>query len=146
MKIFSRAFEENDFMPERFTCDGSNVNPELEIKDVPGSAKSLALIMDDPDAPRGRFVHWVVWNIDPETKSIPERRVPSGAVEGKTSSMKKGYRGPCPPSGTHHYVFKLYALDTELDLPPDTPVNRLEESVKEHAVDYAEFVGVYSRR
>jgi len=146
LKIYSRAFGENGFMPERFALDGRNVNPELEIRNVPDSARSLALIMDDPDAPKGRFVHWAVWNIDPETQVIPEKRVPSGAVEGMTSAMRRGYMGPCPPSGIHHYVFKLYALDTELDLPPETPVNRLEETVEEHAVDYAEFTGVYQRK
>ena len=146
MNITSSAFSENQEMPSRYTCDGESVNPELEIDGVPGEAMSLALILDDPDAPSGRFVHWVVWNIDPQTHTIGEHSVPPGAVEGLTSARKQGYVGPCPPSGTHHYRFKVFALDTRLDLAPNASIELVEKLVADHQVDSAQLTCLYSRR
>src|SRR3989304_9638033 len=116
MKIQSPSFENNQSIPSKFTCDGENINPPLEFLDIPENTKSLVLIMDDPDAPMGLWVHWTVWNIDPATSGIPENQKFEGAMEGMTSSGKTGYGGPCPPDKEHRYFFKLYALDTTLSL------------------------------
>ena len=145
MNIYSRFFEDRGEIPRRFTCDGDSVNPELVIIEVPLEAKSLALIVDDPDAPGGRWVHWTMWNIDPETAYIKEADMPPGAVEGETSAKNVGYHGPCPPAGTHRYYFKLYALDSMLALPPGTPFPELEHELGEHTVEYAELMGQYTR-
>ncbi|HEY4486839.1 MAG TPA: YbhB/YbcL family Raf kinase inhibitor-like protein [Candidatus Paceibacterota bacterium] len=145
MRIESTTFKHSESVPKKFTCDGENINPELSIGDVPEGTKSLALIVDDPDAPVGLWVHWVVWNISPETKTIKEHSVPKGAMEGATSAGKPGYRGPCPPDGEHRYFFKLYALDTEINLPPDADKDALEEEMVGHVLDKAELIGLYSR-
>ena len=145
MNLYSNSFMDKGDIPMRYTCDGKSINPDLVIVEVPREAKSLALIVDDPDAPSGRWVHWTVWNIDPATKEIMENEVPPGAVEGATSAKSTGYHGPCPPSGTHRYFFKLYAVDTLLDLPPGTPFPELERALEEHLVEYAEMMGHYSR-
>ena len=145
MLIASAAFERNSSIPNKYTCDGENVNPPLTFSGVPENAKSLALIMDDPDAPRGTWVHWTMWNIDPSTINITVDSVPAGAVEGTTSSGKSVYGGPCPPSGTHHYYFKLYALDTILDLNKSSEKQELESAIEGHVLGQAELVGLYSR-
>ena len=145
MLIASAAFERNSSIPKKYTCDGENVNPPLTFSGVPENAKSLALIMDDPDAPRGTWVHWTMWNIDPSTINITVGYVPAGAVEGATSSGKSGYGGPCPPSGTHHYYFKLYALDTTLNLNKSLEKQGLESAMEGHVLGQAELVGLYSR-
>jgi Raf kinase inhibitor-like protein, YbhB/YbcL family len=115
MKITSSAFQEGGNIPSKFTCDGSDTSPPLQITGVPSKAKSLVLIADDPDAPSGLFTHWLVWNIPPQTNSIAEGSAPKG-VQGTNDFGKSGYRGPCPPPGTHRYSFKIFALDRELDL------------------------------
>jgi Raf kinase inhibitor-like YbhB/YbcL family protein len=120
IKISSTAFTQNGSIPSKYTCDGSDVNPPLMFENVPPEAKSLALIVDDPDAPAGTWVHWVVWNIDPAVKEIKENSLPPGAQQGISDFRKRGYGGPCPPGGTHRYFFKLYALDTTLTLGPNT--------------------------
>ena len=145
MRLESSAFKHSESIPKKYTCDGENINPELLIRDVPDGTKSLALIVDDLDAPVGLWVHWVVWNISPETKIIKEHSVPKGAMEGATSAGKPGYRGPCPPDGEHRYFFKLYALDTEINLPPDADKDSLEEEMVGHVLDKAELIGLYSR-
>lgn len=146
MIITSPVFQNNAFIPSKYTCDGENVNPPLGIKDVLPAAKSLVLIMDDPDAPRGVWVHWTVWNIDPKTTLIPEKNVPFQAIEGKTSFGNPGYGGPCPFSGTHRYFFKLYALDAALNLSPQADKSNLEKAMEEHILDKTEIIGLYSRR
>jgi len=123
-------------------CDSENINPELNIAGVPESAKSLALIMDDPDAPSGMFVHWVMWNI-PVTDVIEEDSAPG--TEGLNGRGETGYIGPCPPSGEHRYFFKLYALDTTLDLPQNTDKEALLSALEPHTIESAELVGLYSR-
>jgi len=145
MKLSSPEFANLEEIPARFTCDGDSINPALEISDVPEQAQSLVLVVDDPDAPKGDFVHWVVFNIDPRIDAIPEGGVPPESVEATTSTGKRGYTGPCPPSGTHRYFFRLYALDTALDLPPFITADQLMHRVKAHIIDTAELVGLYSR-
>jgi hypothetical protein len=146
MKIFTPAFKNNGLIPDQYTGDGIDVNPPLEIKEVPVEAISLLLIVDDPDAAGGSWIHWLIWNIDPQTRSIAEDSVPAQAVLGLTSFGQAGWRGPCPPAGTHHYVFKLYALDCTLDLPVDTTVFKLEQVIHDHILAAAELVGVYRRK
>lgn len=146
MLIASAAFERNTSIPAKYTCDGENVSPPLTFSGVPESAKSLAFIMDDPDAPRATWVHWTVWNIDPKTINIAANSAPPGIVEGKTSSGKSGYGGPCPPSGTHHYYFKLYALDTTLNLDESAEKQDLESAMAGHVLGQAELVGTYSKQ
>lgn len=146
MKLESPAFEHNQKIPSKHTCDGKNINPPLKIESVPEATKSLVLIMDDPDAPRGTWVHWTLWNISPDTKEIPENSILAGAIEGVTSFGKPGYGGPCPPSDTHRYFFKLYSLDTTLELSPQADKALLETAVEGRILDKAELVGLYSRR
>lgn len=115
------------------------------IEDVPDGAKSLALIVDDPDAPAGTWVHWVLWNIDPKLKEIKADSVPSKSVQGKNDFGKNNYGGPCPPSGTHRYFFKLYTLDTLLNLSPDLTKYDLEKAIKGHVLSEGQIVGLYKR-
>jgi len=144
MKIVSSAFENNSKMPSKYTCDGEDVNPPLSFVDAPVNAKSLVLIVDDPDAPMGTFTHWVLFNIDPKISGIKENSIPQSALLGKTSAGKIGYVGACPPSGTHRYFFKLYALDTTLNLVnPDK--TELEEKMHGHIIAQTQIIGLYSR-
>lgn len=143
--ITSSVFKNNSLIPSKYTCDGDNISSSLEISGVSELAKSLVLIVDDPDAPSGLWTHWIVWNIDPKLKKIAERAQNIG-VEGVGSSGKIGYDGPCPPSGTHRYFFKLYALDTELNLEPNSKVYDLNLAMDKHIVGLAEFIGLYSRK
>lgn len=146
MKITSSAFGHNETIPSKYTCDGENVNPPLEIDDAPALVESLVLVMDDPDAPAGAWVHWTLWNINPATKVIAENSIPEGAVQGVTSFGQPGYGGPCPPSGTHRYFFKLYALDTKLNLSSDADKAKLEAVMAGHIIEQAELLGLYSRQ
>ena len=146
LRISSTAFGQNGPIPPRYTCDGEDVNPPLAIENISSAAKSLALIVDDPDAPGRTWVHWVVWNIGVGTKEIKENSLPAGAQEGMNDFRKRSYGGPCPPSGTHRYFFKLYALDTVLDLDKNTTKTALEHAMKGHVTGQAELVGVYARR
>lgn len=143
MKILSSDFNNNRYIPVKFSCEGEEINPNLEISEVPERAGSLALIVDDPDAPGGGWVHWLLWNIDVEHSIIRENSVPEEAVEGVTSSGKPGYNGPCPPRGTHRYFFTLYALDNLLDLPASAGKKELLEAMDGHIIAQAELVGLY---
>lgn len=145
MNISSSAFKHNDYIPKKYTCDGYDINPPLEFHDIPEEAKSLVLIVDDPDAPNGTWVHWTMWNINPHRTHISHNSLPHEVSLGITSFGSRGYGGPCPPSGIHHYHFKLYALDTKLDLPDDTQANELEEAMNEHILEQATLVGLYKR-
>src|SRR5438034_5499352 len=140
MKITSSAFQEGASIPSKFTCDGSDTSPPLQIADVPSGAKSLALIVDDPDAPSGLFTHWTVWNISPQTSTIGEGSTPKG-VQGTNDFGKSGYGGPCPPSGAHRYYFKISALDRELDLPFGTKRGQLDAAMRGHVVALGEVLG-----
>jgi Raf kinase inhibitor-like YbhB/YbcL family protein len=146
LRISSKAFLQNSPIPPRYTCDGSDVNPPLVVENVSSAAKSLVLIVDDPDAPGRTWVHWVVWNISADTKEIHENSLPASAQEGMNDFRKRGYGGPCPPAGTHRYFFKLYALDTMLELGQNTTKSALELAMKGHVVGQAELVGTYTRR
>lgn len=146
MELKSSIFENNQFIPPRYTCDGENINPPLEIKEEPESVKSFVLIVDDPDAPRGDWVHWTVWNIDPRTTGIDENSVPEGAIEGMTDFGRPGYGGPCPPGGTHRYQFKLYALDIRLNLDSSSGKEDIERAMEGHVLDYAILTGLYKRQ
>jgi Raf kinase inhibitor-like YbhB/YbcL family protein len=145
MKITSSAFQEGGNIPSKFTCDGGDSSPPLQIAEIPSSAKSLALIVDDPDAPSGLFTHWIVWNISPQTNGIAEGSTPKG-VQGTNDFGKAGYGGPCPPSGTHRYYVKIFALDRELNLPPGTKRNQLDVAMKGHVVAHGELMGRYAKQ
>ena len=144
LQITSPAFQNNGHIPSQYTCDGEDINPPLMIANIPQGTKSIALICDDPDA-SGTWVHWVVWNIDPNVKEIKEDTVPTGAVEGLNDFRKHAYGGPCPPSGTHRYFFKVYALDTMLDISPNSTKADLEQAMKGHILAEGQFVGLYKR-
>ena len=145
MKITSSAFQEGANIPSKFTCDGENTSPPLQIADIPSEAKSLVLVVDDPDAPSGLFTHWTVWNIPPQTSAVGEGSAPKG-VQGTNDFGKSGYGGPCPPSGTHRYYFKIFALDRELDLPFGAKRGQLDAAMKGHVVAQGELMGRYSRQ
>ena len=146
LKLSSPVFEHNGAIPTKYTCDGVNVNPPVLIESVPAGTKSLALIVDDPDAPSGTWVHWVLWNIDPAMKEVKEASVPKGVQQGLNDFRQHDYRGPCPPSGTHRYFFRLYALDTTLTLHPDATKADLEKSMRGHIIDQAHITGLYRRK
>ena len=146
LKISSAAFAHNGPIPSKYTCDGADVSPPLAIENVPAGAKSLALIVDDPDAPGGTWVHWVVWNIDPSTKEVRVNAAPTGASQGMTDFRKPKYGGPCPPSGTHRYFFKLYALDTVLALAPNAGKTAVEAAMKSHILAQTELIGLYAKK
>lgn len=146
MKLSSTAFAHKGTIPALYTCDGRDINPPLKIEQAPTEARSLALIVDDPDAPVGMWVHWVVWNIPPQTAEIRENSVPTGAQQGRNDWRRNSYGGPCPPSGTHRYFFKLYALDTTLNLGTITTKSDLEKAMQGHIVAQAQLIGLYQRR
>jgi len=146
MLLTSPLFEDGAKIPKKFTCEGGDMNPELHIQNVPATAVSLALILHDPDAPmEGGFTHWVVWNISPKTTIIKEESVPPGSVEGRNGAGQNSYMGPCPPSGSHHYHFQLYALDALLDIPASSDKTALEAALEDHLVEKTELVGLYKK-
>jgi Raf kinase inhibitor-like YbhB/YbcL family protein len=142
MKIKSRAFGNNEPIPRRHTCQGEDVSPELLIEDIPPGTESLVLIMDDPDAPGKTFDHWIVYDI-PVTDRVEEGANPG--TPGFNHFGKNGYGGPCPPSGTHRYFFKLYALDQVLDLPAGLGKGDVTKAMQGHILDQAELIGVYTK-
>ena len=142
LKITSPAFEHNQSIPSKYTCDGKNLSPPLEIENIPDEAKCLALIVDDPDAPIATWVHWLVWNI-PLTHHIKENVI--HGVEGVNDFEKRNYGGPCPPSGTHRYFFKVYALDELLNLGPTTRKTDLEKAMSGHIIGFGELIGTYKK-
>lgn len=137
------VFSDNQAIPGQFTCDGENINPKLNITEIPEKTKSLSLIVDDPDAPGGNFIHWVMWNVGAETKQIEENSIPAGAVVGKNDFGNNEYGGPCPPSGTHRYQFTVYALDTKIDLPASAGKKELLAAMNDHILSQAMLVGNY---
>jgi Raf kinase inhibitor-like YbhB/YbcL family protein len=146
LKLSSRAFGNNTMIPATYTCDGDDIAPPLTIEGVPEKARSLALIVDDPDAPAGTWVHWVVWNMEPKTVEITEGSVPPGAQQGMNDFRTREYGGPCPPSGTHRYFFKLYALDSLLNLEKGATKAALEHAMKGHILAQAQIIGLYRRK
>jgi Raf kinase inhibitor-like YbhB/YbcL family protein len=141
--VKSQAFEAGKQIPKKYTCDGDDVNPPLAIENVPKETKTLVLAVDDPDAPSGTFDHWIVWNIPASTNKIAENSSPG--KEGQSSFGNNGYGGPCPPSGTHRYFFKLYALDTELKLAPSAKKKDVEKAMQGHVLAKGELIGTYHR-
>ncbi len=146
MRLYCPAFSLNQPIPSQFTCDGQDVNPALRFEDVPAAAKSLALIVDDPDAPGRVWVHWTVWNIDPALKELPEGSVPEGAAQGLNDFGDVRWGGPCPPSGkAHHYRFTGYALSSRLDLAQGARRTELQAAMRDRILEQAEWVGTYRR-
>lgn len=145
MRLSSPAFGPNGPIPAKYTCQGENVSPPLSVDGVPDGTKSLALVVDDADAPLGTWTHWIVWNIAPRA-AFPEGSAPAGAVEGTTSFGKTGYGGPCPPVGAHRYFFKLYALDSTLSLPPAADARALEAAMEGKTIDTAGLMGIYRKK
>jgi len=146
MKITSSSFQEGGDIPSKFSRDGQNINPALRIEGTPSNAKSLLLIMDDPDAPVGLFTHWLLWNIDPKTTDIAEKSVPKGAVQGTNDYPTLGYGGPQPPSGTHRYYFKIFALDQMLDLKAGAKRAEVDAAMRGHVIAQGELMGRYSKQ
>ena len=143
LKIGSEGFANNGFIPTKYTCEGDNINPTLIISGLPMATKTLALIVEDLDAPKGIFVHWVVWNIPP-TNKIRENIIPG--EEGVNDFKKNHYSGPCPPEGTHRYSFKIYALDNFLHLENKSAKAELEIAMSKHVIAFGELVGQYKKK
>ncbi len=151
MELKSSAFQPGEMIPAKYTCDGPDVSPPLSWSEPAAGTKSFALISDDPDAPAGTWVHWVMWNIPASARALDENlpkqeSLPNGAKQGTTDFRRIGYGGPCPPSGTHRYFFRLYALDTTLNLPARTTKKDLEKAMQGHTLAQAELMGKYRRR
>lgn len=147
MKLTSPDFHDGGPIPKRFTCDGENINPNLRFEELEPNTKSLALVVDDPDAPFGTFTHWLLWNIEPSVSGIGSGTLPArSVVQGMTSMGKTDYGGPCPPPGKpHRYIFKLYALDALLDLPAGADKHLLEEIMRPHLLGTVRLTGLYQR-
>ena|SRR2546421_9083449 len=146
MKLTSPTFEANQPIPSKYTCDGANHHPPLTVSQVPNEAQSLALVLEDPDAPKKGFTHWLLFDIPPSTREISEQEKPLSGTDGVNDFGVLGYRGPCPPSGTHHYVFTLFALDTKLALAEGALKGEVLTKMQGHILDTAQLVGTYSRR
>jgi Raf kinase inhibitor-like YbhB/YbcL family protein len=150
LKVTSSAFKDGEAIPVKHTCDGKDISPPLQLASVPAGTKSLALISDDPDAPDGTWVHWVLFNLPPDTTTI-EANIPTkaelsnGAKHGRNSWGNAEYGGPCPPDGTHRYFFKVYALDTMLPVKKRAPMHKLEKAMKGHVLAKGQLMGTYSR-
>ena len=150
IKMESTAFNEGGMIPKRYTCDGTDISPPLSWTSVPNGTKSLALICDDPDAPMGTWVHWVLFNIPSDMKELPEgvplqKKLENGAIQGINDFHKIGYGGPCPPGGTHRYYFKLYALDTEMNLEAGITKAELLKAMEGHILAEGQLMGRYTR-
>jgi Raf kinase inhibitor-like YbhB/YbcL family protein len=145
MTITSTAFPDGGTIPGRHTCDGQDISPPLSFGAAPAGTRSLVLIVDDPDAPVGTWVHWVVWNIPHDTREIAEGSLPAGASQGLNDFKRNSYGGPCPPSGTHRYYFKVYALDTTLELAPSGNKAALEKAMQGHILARGQLMGTYKR-
>ena len=150
MQITSVAFKDGEDIPQKYTCDGDDVSPPLEWTSIPEETKTLTIICDDPDAPMGIWIHWVVFNVPGDSSGFPEnippeRELENGTIQGMNDFKKIGYGGPCPPSGTHRYFFKIYALDTVLDLPFGATKSHVMLSMEGHVLDEAHLLGTYRR-
>lgn len=147
MRIASPAFEPNGSIPAAYTCTGADKSPALEWSGVPAKAKTLALILDDPDAPRGTWTHWTFWDLPASVAGLGEGEAASrrGATEGTTSARTTGYHGPCPPSGTHRYVFTLYAVDGKLGLPATATVEQLRRALQGRVLAQADVMGTFTK-
>ncbi len=150
IELFSPAFKEGELIPRKYTCDGPNLSPPLQWQNVPAGTKSLALICDDPDAPAGTWVHWVIFNLPPHLSGLPEnvppqKELPDGSLQGKNDFGQIGYGGPCPPYGIHRYFFKIYALDIKLDLKSGATKSQLLSFMEGHILSQGQLMGRYGR-
>ncbi|MFO8062854.1 MAG: YbhB/YbcL family Raf kinase inhibitor-like protein [bacterium] len=148
--VTSTAFEHNGDIPKKYTCQGEEISPPVKWSGIPEGTKSIALISDDPDAPMGTWVHWVIFNIPPEKggleENIPKNDIINGGIkQGKNSGKETGYQGPCPPSGKHRYFFKVYALDNMLDIDSGISKQELLNAMEEHILGYGELIGLYEK-
>ena len=145
MKI-KTVFENNARIPEKYTCNGEDISPQLDVSGIPKNAKTLAVIVDDPDAPAGTWLHWTIWNIEVTGSNANISEGESPGTEGKNDFGDIEYGGPCPPSGTHRYFFKVYALDIGLSLEKGASKQQLEKAMQGHILDKAEIIGIYSKK
>lgn len=143
MEITSSAFQEGQMIPKEYTCDGEGLKPLLDITDVPANAQSLVLVVQDPDAPSGTFTHWIAWNIPPTIQEIGGALMIGGMVEGSASNGTIGWVAPCPPNGTHHYVFTLFALNSMIALPVGSSVAQLDDAMTGHVLAETSLTGLY---
>jgi Raf kinase inhibitor-like YbhB/YbcL family protein len=143
LKISSDSFNNNEIIPSVYTCEGENINPPLRINTIPEGSEYFALIVEDPDAPKGVFTHWIAWNIPP-SHLIDEHSL-TGGIEGLNDYGVHHYMGPCPPSGTHRYLFKIYALDSKIDLENSSSKEALEKAMQGHIIAYGELIGLYKK-
>jgi Raf kinase inhibitor-like YbhB/YbcL family protein len=141
MKISSPVFSQGDIIPKPYTCYGQGINPALQISGVPTGAQSLAIYMHDPDSSNGNFVHWTIWNISAATTTILANHIPSGASQGVNDFGNIGWGAPCPNKGTHRYVFEIYALNRQLNLPAGSKSIELLKSLQPHIMAKAELIG-----
>ena len=151
IRVTSSAFSEGELIPSKYTCDGANLSPPLAWEGIPTNTQSIALISDDPDAPAKTWVHWVLFNLPADIDGLEEglnneKTLGDLAIQGANDSGKIGYSGPCPPSGTHRYYFKIYALDTKLDLQPGATKPELLEAMKGHILAEGQLMGKYARK
>ncbi len=151
IKVTSPAFKEGGMIPSKYTSDGADISPPLQWEGIPAGTQSIALINDDPDAPMGTWVHWVMWNIPPDKKELPEnvphdQKLPDGSCQGITDFRQPGYGGPAPPSGTHRYFFKVYALDTKLDMLTGSTKAQLVKAMEGHILAEGQLMGKYKRQ
>ncbi|MBI2589316.1 YbhB/YbcL family Raf kinase inhibitor-like protein [Candidatus Saccharibacteria bacterium] len=146
LRLGSPVFKDGEAIPATYTCKGQNVNPPLNIVGIPASAKSLALVVHDPDAVSGDFVHWIMWDMPMSVANIDVNMVPDGAIQGVNDGGKNGYMGPCPPAGTgtHRYMFELHALDKTLSLPPATNRDQLQKAMQGHILAKHTLIGLFS--
>jgi Raf kinase inhibitor-like YbhB/YbcL family protein len=151
ISIYVDGFKDGTTIPDVYTCKGKDISPSLSWKEIPAGTKSIALIMDDPDAPGGTFVHWVLYNVPENTQKLPEgiqhdKTLPDGSMQGITDFGRTGYGGPCPPPGKpHRYYFKIYALDSKINLPPGALKKQLENEMSGHILAKGEIIGIYKR-
>ena len=145
MQLSSPAFEDEGLIPSVYTCDGKDIHPPFAFDDVPPAAVSLAIFVEDPDAPMN-WIHWIMWNIDPTLTGLEKGEFPEGATEGMTSFGRAGWGGPCPPDAEHHYRFHLYALDTMLDIPSTSGMEDFLNAIDGHILEEAQLIGVYQRK
>ena len=146
MNLKSSTFQDNQQIPSKYTCGGEDINPPLTIEDIPDDAKSLVLIVDDPDAPGGNWVHWIVFNIDPKITEVKEGKTPENSDVAVNSWGSKKYQGPCPPSGTHRYQFRLYALDTTLKYSSSLDKGEILKAIEGRILAESILTGLYSRK
>ncbi len=148
LTVESSVFEAEGMIPSKYTCQGPDVSPPVSVDDLPDDAETWALILEDPDAPGKTFLHWTAWNLPADRSTVPEDAdlTVLGAREGKNDFGEVGYRGPCPPSGTHGYVFRVFALDSQLDVEQGADVDTLRTAINEHVVGYGELKGRYTKK